>query len=156
MVENNVVFTDLADMWQARDPMPPGLVDKVLVALATEDVDAEYELLDLVERSRELHGTRAGSDAMTVEFSGGPFSMLLHVTSVGEGHRRVDGWVAPAKPMRVSVRQGAKTWDAAVSLLGRFEFARLPVGLSRFWLHEASGSEADDSSHLFATPTFEI
>ena len=46
-------------MWDERDPMPPGLIDKVLVAIATENLEEEYELLHLVERSREL-GVRRG------------------------------------------------------------------------------------------------
>lgn len=157
MVERDAVWHELTDMWSRRDPMPGGLVDKVLASLAAEDVDAEYELLHLVERSRELQGARGNDDALTIEFSGGPFAMLLHVTAVGEKSRRVDGWVAPAKPMKVSVRQESKIWNASVSLLGRFEFPQLPVGLSRFWLHETEqDTAADDAGQLFATPTFEL
>src|SRR5699024_7161569 len=121
----------------------------VLVSLATEELDTEYQLLHLVERSRELQGTRGAEETLTIEFSGGSFAMLLHVTSVADDTRRVDGWVAPAKPMRVSVRQDDKSWDSSVSRLGRFEFPRLPVGLSRFWLfadHHGAGDAAGNTA----------
>ena len=61
MTNRDKVFDDLAQMWERRDPMPDGLIDKVLVAMELENLDAEYELLHLVERSRELDGARGVS-----------------------------------------------------------------------------------------------
>ena len=53
MAGNDSPLRDLAAMWQARDPMPDGLVERMLVAVATEDLDTEYELLHLMERTAE-------------------------------------------------------------------------------------------------------
>jgi len=63
-------------MWDAYDPMPADLVEQVLVAVATEDLDAEYELLHLVSRTSELAGARGTGDALTISFSGEAFSLL--------------------------------------------------------------------------------
>jgi hypothetical protein len=154
MTERDGIYDDLATMWAQRDPMPPSLIDKVLVAIATENLDAEYELLHLVERSRELEGVRGTAEAMTIAFSAGTFSMLLRVSEVTEAFCRVDGWVSPAQEMTVRVTQPGGTVQALVDALGRFEIPKLPTGLTRFWL--LSDDAADDTDRSFATPTFEL
>ncbi|MGH3507575.1 MAG: hypothetical protein ACRDO2_10275 [Nocardioidaceae bacterium] len=154
MASSDITYRDLAAMWEARDPMPEGLVERVLVAIGTEDLDAEYELLHLMERSTELAGARGAGEAFTISFAGGSFSLLLRVSAIGDKLCRVDGWVTPAKPMTLSVSQKSKTWEAVVDAFGRFELPKLPTGLSRFWL--ASSEETTDGPGLFATPTFEL
>lgn len=150
------LWRGLAAMWDAHDPMPSELVERVLVAIATEDLDAEYELLHLVSRTTELAGARGSGDALTISFSGETFSLLLRVSGVGRDIRRVDGWVTPAQEMRVSVRQRGRTIEADVDAGGRFEIPRLPGGLSRFWLTARPASPSSEEQELFATPTFEL
>lgn len=150
------LLRELSTMWQVHDPVPADLVERVLVAIATEDLDAEYEMLHLVSRSDELAGARGGSDALTISFSGESFSLMLRVSSVDTGFRRVDGWVTPVRPMRVNVRQGNRTLEADVDDHGRFEIPRLPGGLSRFWLIGQEPVADSEDQSLFATPTFEL
>jgi hypothetical protein len=154
MTERDAIFADLATMWDERDPMPAGLVDKVLVAIATENLDEEYELLHLVERSRALEGARgAVGEATTITFAGGAFSLLLRVTELTDKFCRVDGWVTPKTPMTLRVSQPTGTLHALVDALGRFEIPRMPTGLTRFFLVADADDETDGS---FATPTFEL
>jgi hypothetical protein len=154
MSENDISFRDLKQMWEKRDPMPADLIEKVLVAIETEDLDAEYELLHLMERTRELSGARAGGDALTIAFSGGSFSLLLRVSELGTKHCRVDGWVTPAQSMRVTVTQQDTSQEAAVDARGRFEIPRMATGLTRFFLR--SEDSGDTAEGMFATPTFEL
>jgi hypothetical protein len=154
MTDRDPVLAELAAMWEAVDPVPPALVDKVLVAVETENLDAEYELLHLVERSRDLAGARSAGEAVTISFSTGAFSLLLRVSELGGGLRRVDGWVSPPQPMRVTATQQQRSVSAVADALGRFEIPRLPSGLTRFWLASDNGSESAEQS--FATPTFEL
>jgi len=162
MTDLDVTPRLLRTMWELHDPMPADLVDKVLVAIATEDLDAEYELLHLMERAHELVGTRGAGDAYTVTFSRGEFSLLLRVGTRHEGdteRRRVDGWVTPPRPMTVKAAQAEHSWEATADASGRFEFADLPGGLTRFWLSDdPEGIEAsdDEASRAFATPAFEL
>lgn len=153
MRENNVSLRALARMWDVRDPMPEHLVEKVLVAIETEDLDAEYELLHLMERTRELAGARGDGEALTIAFSGGSFSLLLRVSDTGGAHCRVDGWVTPAQAMRVTVSQHETTQEAEVDARGRFEIARMPTGLTRFFLRS---QDSDTAEGMFATPTVEL
>lgn len=154
--DDAILLGELAAMWDERDPMPGGLVERVLVALATEDLDTEYELLHLVSRTDELVRARGGGDALTISFSGESFQLLLRVSGLRGPSRRVDGWVTPAREMRVTVKQNGKTWDADVDATGRFEMPHLAAGPSRFWLVGAPASGMDDGQELFATPTFEL
>ena len=154
MSEHETSLRDLAQMWELRDPMPEDLVEKVLVAIATEDLDVEYEMLHLMERTRELSGARAGSEALTIAFSGGSFSLLLRVSEVGTRHCRVDGWVTPAQSMRVTVTQQDSSQEADVDARGRFEIPRIPTGLTRFFLRSQDSGEPAEG--MFATPTFEL
>lgn len=151
---------ELAAMWEARDPMPAGLAERVLVALGMEDLDAQYELLHLVERTRELTGARADSEALTVVFTGADLSLMLRISPLGERERRLDGWISPARAARVTVRQQGGSWDSSADALGRFEIARMPTGLSRVELSatpENAGEAAPPDDHtLFATPAFEV
>ena len=156
MSENGVSLRDLARMWEDRDPMPGDLVEKVLVAVETEDLDREYELLHLLERTRELAGARGGGEALTMAFSGGSFSLLLRVSELGTKHCRIDGWVTPAQSMRVTVTQQDSTQEAEVDARGRFEIARMPTGLTRFFLRSEDDDPNVAAEGLFATPTVEL
>lgn len=154
MSERDIALSDLARMWEERDPVPHDLVEKVLVTIETEDLDAEYEMLHLLERTRELSGARSSGEALTIAFSGGSFSLLLRVSELGTKHCRVDGWVTPAQSMRVTVSQQDLTQEADVDPRGRFEIPRLPTGLTRFFLRSAGTDDAAEG--MFATPTVEL
>ncbi len=154
MSERDISLSDLAQVWEAHDPAPDDLVEKVLVAIETEDLDAEYEMLHLLERTRELSGARSNGAALTIAFSGGSFSLLLRVSELGMKHCRVDGWVTPAQSMRVTVSQQDLTQEAEVDPRGRFEIPRLPTGLTRFFLR--SSDSEDTGEGMFATPTVEL
>jgi hypothetical protein len=152
--EHTISLRDLAQMWELHDPMPEDLVEKVLVAIETEELDAKYEWLHLTERSRELVGARGDGEALTIAFSGGSFSLLLRVSELGGKHCRIDGWVTPAQTMRVTVTQHDTTQEAEVDARGRFEIPRMPTGLTRFFLR--AQDNADPAEGMFATPTFEL
>jgi hypothetical protein len=154
--DDQALWRDLATMWNTHDPMPPELVEQVLVAIATEDLDAEYELLHLVARTSELAGARGSGDALTISFSGEAFSLLLRVSGADGEFRRVDGWVTPAQEMRVSVKQRGRTFEADVDPGGRFEIPRLPGGPSRLWLVGRPATAPSEEQELFATPTFDL
>lgn len=156
MPESAPGLDELAALWTVRDPMPSRLVEQVLVSIATEDVDLDYELLHLVERSRKPTGVRASTDALTIAFAAGTFSLLVRVSVLGQDRRRVDGWVTPARPMRVTALQRSKSWEAAVDPVGRFELPALPAGLTRLRFAPAGAAAEVDPAAAFATPTFEL
>lgn len=139
----------------AHDPMPPDMVERMVAVtrdLADSDPDLELELLLVVERFRELVGTR-GSRSYTLRFGGEGIDLLVRVAvAEDEGKARLDGWIVPAASGPVTVHEvggDTRTYDAVAADSGRFEFPDLPTGFYRVSLHLA-----DDRS--FGTPAFEI
>lgn len=133
------LLTSLVEVWQRVDPVPKDLVDRVLVALAVEDLEVDYELLDLTSRWVGLAGARSDEEAITFTFDSADLSMVLRVRSTGGDTCRVDGWITPARDLTVTASQAGNAVQAHVLDPGRFEFPELKSGATRFLLHpEAS------------------
>lgn len=162
----------VARLYADIDPAPDDLAEGVLARLAVEDLETEYELLTLVERVDLAAGVRSGQDAVTdgdettvaLEFAGTSYRVLVRISTV-DGHRRLDGWVVPAVPMRIFLGpQGdalAHTRQSAYADEGgRFEFPAPTTGEVRLWLLPQSGGRPGDDSPSaappFVTPPFLI
>jgi hypothetical protein len=128
------LFSRLRTLWRRRDPMPAELVDNVLVALATHDLGVEYAVLTTLESSGAPVGVRGVSDLQVLEFSHGSRSIMLRVSDLGGGRRRIDGWIAPAEPLLVRLEQEHDDFTTAASTEGRFDVADMPAGRTRMWL----------------------
>ncbi|KRA25580.1 hypothetical protein ASD65_15015 [Microbacterium sp. Root61] len=145
------VFARLRETWREVDPMPADLIDRMVAAVAVEDLSREYALLTLVEGAH-LAAVRGEADTATLQFSDGETSVLVHVTTVEDGSRRVDGWV-DALPLAIRLTQGEREWSADPGEHGRFAFDAVTPGVSRIRL-VVRGS--DGEMHEFETPQFEV
>lgn len=132
---HDVLLGDLVGVYDRFDPPPETLVERILVALACDEIDARYELLTMIELSPQLLGARGTDDALTFSFESDGLSMVLRVTSTGSETCRVDGWVSPPQMLIVSATQGGQTVQAQAVDDGRFEFPTLASGATRFLLH---------------------
>lgn len=133
------------------DPMPEGLVDRMIAAVAVADVSREYALLTLMETAQAA--VRGDSDTTTLQFSDGSSSILLHISRTVSGRRRVDGWVdADAEELRLTQGEGRgeRIWTAVPDEQGRCAFDEIPPGLSRALLITAG-----EAKNLL-TPQFEV
>jgi hypothetical protein len=146
-----VLFARLRAVWERVDPVPADLVDRMVAAVAVEDLSREYALLTLVEGSA-LAAVRGETDTATLQFSDGQTTVLLHVTATEGGGRRIDGW-SDAEALAVRVVQGEREWSADPSEHGRFAFEDVPPGVSRLRIvvRDAGGELKD-----FQTPQFEV
>ncbi len=142
-------FARMRAMWSAVDPVPADLVDRMVAAVAVEDLSREYALLTLVES--ETAAVRGESDTATLQFSDGTTSVLLHVTATEEGLRRVDGWT-DADALAIRLTQESREWSAEAGEHGRFAFEGVTPGVSRLRLVVRS----DDGMRDFQTPQFEV
>jgi hypothetical protein len=140
----------LRSLWERTDPVPDGLAERMVAAVVIEDRSREWTLLPLVDGA-ELGAVRGEADTLTLRFSDGTTSVLLHVTATEDGQRRVDGWTdAAALELRLS--QGRKEWAARPSATGRFAFDAITTGQSRLWLVRSDEGEI----RAFMTPRFEV
>ena len=144
------LFARMRAMWQHIDPAPADLVDRMVAAVAVEDLSREYALLTLV--SGDLAAVRGDADTATLQFSDGTTSVLLHVSATDDGSCRIDGWV-DAAALAIRLSQGDREWSADPGEHGRFAFDSIPPGVCRLRLVVRG---ADDELHDFQTPQFEV
>jgi hypothetical protein len=144
------LFARMRRMWEDVDPVPADLVDRMVAAVAVEDLSREYALLTLVEGT--MAAVRGEADTATLQFSDGETSVLLHVTATEEGGRRVDGWV-DASALAIRLVQGDREWTAEPGEHGRFAFDEVTPGVARLRLVVRS---ADGELRDFQTPQFEV
>lgn len=144
------LFARMRRMWEDVDPMPAELVDRMVAAVAVEDLSREYALLTLVEGT--LAAVRGESDTATLQFSDGTTSVLVHVTATEGGGRRVDGWV-DAAALAIRLIQADREWAADPGEHGRFAFDEVTPGVARLRLVVR---DADGALRDFQTPQFEV
>ena len=144
------LFARMRRMWEDVDPVPVDLVDRMVAAVAVEDLSREYALLTLVEGT--LAAVRGETDTATLQFSDGTTSVLLHVTATESGDRRVDGWV-DAAALAIRLVQGDREWSAEPGEHGRFAFDEVTPGVARLRLVVR---DADGALRDFQTPQFEV
>lgn len=148
--DRDPLMIDLRRLWEQTDPVPADLADTMIAAIEATDIDAEYELMTLVQRSNELVGTRL-ANSMSIEFAYNDVSVLIRVGELDDtGTRRIDGWIAPQEGTMVRLTHDSGSLTCGL-VDGRFEFDDVPEGLIRLFF---SGPDDDDVS--LATPTFEI
>lgn len=145
------LFARMRALWNAVDPVPAGLVDRMVAAVAVEDLSREYEMLTLVETA-ERAAVRSETDASTLQFTDGTTTVLVHVTMAEGGLRRIDGWV-DADALAVRLAQGEREWTADAGDGGRFAFDAVPAGMCRVRLVVR---DADGELRDFQTPQFEV
>ncbi|UJP09449.1 hypothetical protein L2X99_13580 [Microbacterium sp. KUDC0406] len=138
----------LRDMWQADDPVPDDLVERMVAVVAADDLSREYALLTLVEDATAA--VRGDTETMILQFSDGRVGVLLHISTAEKGTRRVDGWV-DAAATEVVLEQGDRSWSTEPGEHGRFAFTDVPPGLCRVRLTVAD----PEGGRGFTTPQFE-
>jgi hypothetical protein len=144
------LFARMRRMWEDVDPAPADLVDRMVAAVAVEDLSREYALLTLVEEA--LGAVRSETETATLQFSDGTTSVLVHVSATEDGSRRVDGWV-DAAALAIRLSQGEREWSTDPGEHGRFAFESVPPGVSRLRL-VVRGIDGDLRD--FQTPQFEV
>lgn len=150
--EDAALFRALRRTWESVDPVPTDLVDRMIVAVATADLSAEYALLTLVAPVDE-EAVRGESDALTLQFTDGTASVLVHVVADADDLRRIDGWVdAPTTLVTLIV---ADTEWTTVPEGGRFSFERVPTGICHLRVHLDRPAEDGLSAEL-RTPRFDL
>lgn len=144
------LFARMRQMWETVDPTPADLVDRMVAAVAIEDLSREYALLTLVEGAA-VGAVRGETDTATLQFSDGLTNVLIHVSANEDGSRRVDGWV-DGDALAIRLHQADRDWSVAPAEHGRFAFENVRPGMCRLRL----AVRTDDGMREFETPQFEV
>jgi hypothetical protein len=124
---------DLARIYDALDPVPRGLVDRVKFGLTLDALHAEIAEL---QRSSGLVGVRAeaAGDVQSVTFTSATLTTMITVTPTSADRVRVDGWIAPGGGVAVELRGRTTTRHTVADPDGRFAFDDVAKGLAQFVL----------------------
>jgi hypothetical protein len=132
------------------DPPPADLDERVRFALRLADADV-VSVFRRTEDSLAGAGAREGG-LRTIAFEAGELTILLTVSANPDGTVRLEGWLAPAAPLRVEVRLvGSLAYQAVADADGRFGVASVPLGLAQLVVHQEGGGRLVTGSVALST-----
>lgn len=142
----------LAALYSNVDPVPDDLVERIQFEMSLDALNAELaELASMPVGELAARGGAASPDEVTtLTFTSDRLTTMISVAAAGSESVRIDGWLAPGGPARVELRQVGEQWEADADADGRFVFADIPHGLSRFVIH------LDDDQPAVITPAVEL
>jgi len=128
------ILTGLRRVHTAVDSPPPGMAAEMSFAMAVAALDAE--VASLQEDQLVGSGARATERTRTISFDAASMTIMVTVVELPDSRVRLDGWLAPAAPLRVELRlpEAARRSSiiATADETGRFVFPSVPYGL--MWL----------------------
>jgi hypothetical protein len=117
------------DLFQAVDPMPPDLPERIRFSLALRDL--EVEVARLGEEERLAVAARGTEQSRTITFDSDSLTIMIRIDANQDGTVRVDGWLAPPQQREIEMKTTAGSLAMASDEQGRFAFARVPCGTAQ-------------------------
>jgi hypothetical protein len=144
------ILARLRAVYELLDPPPQELDERVLFAIALDNVDVEVGRLQ-----RELlagSGARSTEHSRTITFDSERLTIMISIVDRSDGLVRIDGWLAPAAPLRIELRLAARAGTfVRADDAGRFVFDRVVHGLAQLIVHPV-----DDASRTIVTPALTL
>ena len=158
------VLTLLAEAQDAHDPMPPGLLERISLAVSLELMEAELAVLT----AEALEPARADTPVVSITFTPSSLSLMVTMTGVGDGVPgegwvigpdglprrdagvRVDGWVTGGG-VEVDHVARDQAFAATSDATGRLTWPTVAHGAIRFRIRPPQ-----PGSRVVVTPTIEV
>jgi hypothetical protein len=143
---------EVAVVYDAADPVPPGLVERLRFAVTLDALEAEIAQLERLDLS--IAGARAdeATEVQTVTFTSASLTTMITIADTGAEHVRIDGWAAPGAGVSVELRTSDGVQSTVADADGRFVFERVARGLAQFVLRPPDG----DTRPAVVTPSMEL
>ena len=139
------VLTLLAEAQEAHDPMPPGLLERISLAVSLELMEAELAVLT----AEALEPARADTPVDSITFTASSLSLMVTMTGVDDGVR-VDGWVTGGG-VEVDLLASDQAFAATSDATGRLTWPTVAHGAIRFRIRPPQ-----PGSRVVVTPTIEV
>jgi hypothetical protein len=117
----------IREMFQAADPMPADLPERIRFRLALRDLEVEVARL----AAEELAGIRGAEQSRTITFDSDSLTIMIRIDENPDGTARVDGWLAPPQRREIEMKTAAESLSVGSDEQGRFAFARVPRGMAQ-------------------------
>ena len=123
------VLDDLREQFEAVDPMPADLPERIRFRLALRDL--EVEVARLAEEDQLTVAARGTEQSRTITFDSDSLTIMIRIEANRDETARVDGWLAPPQSRDIEMKTTAGSLTVASDEQGRFAFARVPHGTSQ-------------------------
>lgn len=142
----------VATMYDTVDPVPADLVERLQFAISLDSLEFELAVLEL--NTEELLTARSDqtSPVKSLTFTSDSLTTMVTIAPDGPDRVRIDGWLAPGGPATVELHQGSRVRTESADADGRFSFAEVEHGLTRFTIRPEAGSDRGP----VVTPAVEI
>jgi len=124
------LLDEVRELFQAADPMPASLPDRIRFWLAVRDLEVEAARL-CAEDGQAVLAVRGAEQSRTITFDSDSLTIMIRVEANQDGTVRIDGWLAPAQSRTIELRTVAETLTADADDGGRFAFRRVPRGTAQ-------------------------
>jgi hypothetical protein len=120
----------IREMYQAADPMPADLPERISFLLALRDLEVEVARLT-AGQDLLVPAARGTEQSRTITFDSDSLTIMIRIDANGDGTVRVDGWLAPAQRREIEIKTSAGALSASSDEQGRFAFAQVPRGIAQ-------------------------
>jgi hypothetical protein len=144
------ILDSVREAFQAADPMPAGLPDRIRLALALRDLEVEIAHLTAVD-DRPLLAARGEEHSQTVTFESASLTIMIRIDANKDGTVRIDGWLAPPRACEVQIKGARHPLTVPADEHGRFAFPTVPRGSAQLVIQPAG--QAAGGGQTVVTPT---
>ncbi len=139
----------LARAWAEVDPVPPDLVQRVVFAAAFDELMAEVASIQRLAAPVGAE-VRGADTATSISFQVAAMTVMVAITHLGCGRRRVDGWISPSGSHVVQLRQEDEITHSHAGH-GRFVFPSVTDGMVQLAVSDATTNQV-----AMVTPVFQL
>jgi hypothetical protein len=118
------LLDDVRDLFDAADPMPTDLPERISFFLALRDL--EVEVARLGEEERLAVTARGTEQSRTITFDSDSLTIMIRIDTDQDETVRIDGWLAPPQPREIELKTTAHSLTTTSDEQGRFAFTRVP------------------------------
>jgi hypothetical protein len=127
-------------LFEAADPVPAGLVERVRFSVALAGLEGEVARLSAGDEvASELYEHKGGvalargapEESRTITFDSTHLTIMIRIDSNADGTARLDGWLAPPRRCQVEIALIGGSLEVAADADGRFAFTKVPRGTVR-------------------------
>ena len=119
----------IRELFEATDPMPADLPERICFSLALRDL--EIEMARLAEEDQLTVAARGTEQSRTITFDSDSLTVMIRIEANRDGTARVDGWLAPPQRRELEMKTSTDALSTASDEQGRFAFARVPHGTAQ-------------------------
>src|SRR5712691_9321542 len=129
------LLDSIRGLFDAADPMPADLPERIRFFLALRDLEIEVARLAVAEDWTAA--ARGAEQSRTITFDSDSLTIMIRIDTNRDGTVRVDGWLAPPQRREIEMKTASDALSVASDEQGRFSFARVPRGTAQLVVRPA-------------------